>query len=121
MNNLKDMRLIYVEDEPLIALDTEIMLRDIGFDHVTLCHTFDQAMSEIESNTFDVAVLDLNLNGRNSSALAERLIAKGSQVIFTTGYSRGEELPGGIEADLIGKPFERADLETALKRATERM
>lgn len=115
-----DKKLIYVEDEPLIAMDTEMMLRDLGFESITICHTYDQAQAQIDSEKFDVAILDVNLNGKPSTPLGEKLATQGCAIIFTTGYASDGVQMASVEAQTVVKPFNLEDLGEALKNAIGR-
>ena len=54
---------LVVEDEALIGMWLEQMLMDLGCASVTIAGTVSQALELIDSEKFDAATLDLNLNG----------------------------------------------------------
>ncbi|MEQ8316320.1 MAG: chemotaxis protein CheB [Phycisphaerales bacterium] len=56
-------RLLYVEDNSVIARSMTIFLRDLGFEVVGPIATLDGAMNAVAENTLDVALLDIDLNG----------------------------------------------------------
>jgi len=60
---LSGRRVLVVEDEMLILIMIEDMLADLGCAAVTSAATVNQAIALIESQNFDVAMLDMNLNG----------------------------------------------------------
>lgn len=69
-----------------------------------------QALALIDAQIFDVAMLDMNLNGSNSYAVAEALGARGIPFVFSTGYS-GCEIRGGYrDRPVLKKPFRRKEL-----------
>ena len=61
MNDAPRRRLLIVEDEMLIAMLVEQMAQDLGYDVVGPALTVDEALSLIQRETFDCAILDMNL------------------------------------------------------------
>ena len=106
-------RLLYVEDEVIVALDVSEGLRhDLGFD-VYMAHNLATAMAHCNAMQFDCALLDMNLgNGENSMALGLMLAERGTHVVFASGYNRHEI--ARIDAfQLIEKPFLLSDIADA--------
>ena len=85
---LSGRRVLVVEDEMLILLMTEGMLADLGCESVTAAATVDQALALIDAQIFDAAILDMDLSGNKSHAVADALATHGVPFIFATGYSR---------------------------------
>jgi DNA-binding response OmpR family regulator len=86
MSALAGLSVLLLEDEFLIALEAEDMLLNLGVSKVTIASTLDDAMRLVSSQSFDVAVLDVNVNGAMSFPLAAELRQKGVPVLFATGY-----------------------------------
>ena len=108
-------RLLYVEDEVIVALDVSDGLEhDLGFD-VHMAHNLSSAMAKCEKNDYDYALLDMNLgNGENSLALGLMLAERGTHVVFASGYNRNEI--ARIDAfQLIEKPFQLSDIAAAFE------
>jgi CheY-like chemotaxis protein len=59
-------RVLVVEDEMLVMMAIEDMLADLGCTSVTAAATVDKALALIEAEEFDLAILDVNLDGRRS-------------------------------------------------------
>jgi DNA-binding response OmpR family regulator len=98
-------RILIVEDEPLIALTLEDVLRDAGYAIAGVTGKLDQALALIESGACDAAVVDANLNGISASPAAAALAARGLPFITMSGYSR-EQLEGDYPgAVFMAKPF----------------
>ena len=77
---------------------------------------FSQAMKLAESEQFDLAILDVNLDGCKSFPIAEVLARRGIRFIFSTGYgSSGIEPPYG-DRPVLTKPFDIEKLESAISR-----
>jgi DNA-binding response OmpR family regulator len=117
---LTGLSILLVEDEYLIALDAAEMLSEMGAGNVRVAGTFAEAEKCIADGGFDVAILDVNLNGQLSAPLALTLLRQGTPFVFTTGYSlRHRPLPGLEDAICVSKPYTgerlREGLETALR------
>ena len=84
---LAGLSVLVVEDQSLIALDTEDMLRRLGVKEVRLAPTIEEALHEVEIASPDIAVLDFNLGATTSELVADVLIARNIPFVFTTGYS----------------------------------
>jgi CheY-like chemotaxis protein len=79
-------RVLVVEDEMTIALLIEDMLTDLGHEVVGLAMRLPQAMELAATAIVDLAILDVNLDGRMSFPVADLLSARGVPFVFATGY-----------------------------------
>jgi CheY-like chemotaxis protein len=113
------LKVLLVEDEPIIAMTAEDMLDALGCTVVASASTLDEALAATGAGGFDLAMLDINLNGVASLAVADALKAVGTPFIFTTGY--GAEGSGSHgDVPLVTKPYRLTDLEEALGAALSR-
>lgn len=111
------MRILYLEDEAIIAMETVEVLRDLGFADIGMAYSLDVAEREVAGALPDVALLDVNLShGRTSFDLGRRLLDAGVPVIFATGYAQAS-LPADPRARIVEKPFTAPVLERALRAA----
>lgn len=78
--------ILLVEDNLLIALETEAMLGSLGADNVHVASTVSAALSYLAENRPHFAVLDYNLGRERSVPIAERLSAMQVPFVFATGY-----------------------------------
>ena len=114
------MNILIVEDESRIAKRIERMTRDIFGDALhSLNHanTLQQALSFIESNTLDLVLLDLNLNGDSGFDLLTTAVSKSFHTIIISAYK--EQAIIAFEygvLDFVPKPFNRERLEQAFNR-----
>ena len=97
------------------------MLSDLGCESVTPAATVDQAIALIDSEFFDVAMLDLNLNGIKSYAVADALAAHGIPYVFSTGYNTRAIWDGYRDRPMLKKPFKYATLEATLTQMIPRI
>ncbi|HEY3520844.1 MAG TPA: response regulator [Rhodanobacteraceae bacterium] len=113
-SGLAGCRVLVVEDEARIAALIGDTLEDIGCEVVATATRFDDALDKATSLSFDVAVLDVDLNGRPSYPIAEALDERGRAFVFATGYGAAH-LPSSLHgAPVLQKPFGRRDLERVL-------
>lgn len=119
------VRILIVEDEPLIAEDLRAHLEEIGYEVCGVCDNALDAMAEIASTKPDLLLLDINLgDGADGIQLAEKVSAKYAvPFIFVTSHSDAatlERVKALRPAGFIIKPFDenelRAQIEIALAR-----
>jgi len=114
--NLKNCRVLYVEDEPLIAMDGEAMLRDIGFTNIVTALSLDDARSALQENQFDLAIMDINLGGgQTSMPLVEVLKPLGTRIVLASGYTAEVHLG----STRVEKPFDEGSLLRAVLQAMQ--
>jgi len=112
---LRGANVLLVEDNMIIALEAEDMLRDLGAVHVALASTLVEADQLMTQQCFQFAMLDINVGRGTSFDLATKLRATGTPFIFATGY--GEEVALERREDeeiVIQKPYEREHLARAV-------
>lgn len=109
-------RILVVEDEVLVGMMIEQMLHELGHQLAALSTHLDEALRLAATATFDVALLDINLNGRQSFPVADAIRARGLPFLFATGY--GSRILGAAyrDAPVLQKPFSRDELRRALDR-----
>ncbi len=107
-------RVLVVEDEMLIGMLLEDMLTDMGHTVVAIIPRVNEALATARSEEFDIAILDVHLNGQAVFPVAEALIERGIPFVFATGYGeRG--LPEQYRSrPILQKPFAKDDLARTL-------
>ena len=111
---LSNRKVLVVEDEMMIAMLIEDMLDEFGCKLVGPATNVPRALELIGKESIAVAVLDLNLDGKDTYAIADALQRKNVPFIFATGYgSTGLRQEYGNRT-VLQKPFQARDLETAL-------
>lgn len=116
-NFCKGLRVLLVEDEAVIAMLTENMLAEMGCEDIAIAGSVAQALTAIDKNPPDLAVLDVNLRGQMVMPVAEKLSAAGIPFTFATGYGASELLAAWRRYPVIQKPFAMPELERALREA----
>jgi len=89
-------RVLIAEDEFLIAFDLEGVFQDAEVEVVGPVRTVADALA-LPLNTFDAAVLDLELEDGSVSPFALKLWEAGIRFVFATGYGR-DRLPRELES-----------------------
>jgi DNA-binding NtrC family response regulator len=112
----RGLRVLIVEDEPLVAMLLEDMLTDAGFGVSGCVSSIGQALQIVDERPgdFEFAILDVNLGGEPIFPVAEALHAAGKPFAFATGYG-----PAGLpevwrNRPTLQKPFSAADVEQVL-------
>jgi CheY-like chemotaxis protein len=117
---LSGHRVLVVEDEMMILMIIEDMLADLGCESVSAASTVDQAIALVDAQIFDAAMLDMNLDGTKSHAIADALAARGVPFIFSTGYSAHDMRDGYRDRPVLKKPFKYEELVETLTRLLAR-
>ena len=115
-----DGRLVLVvEDEFLIALDLEQLLRRRGWRVLGPAATVAEALQLLRGETPDVALLDVNLRGEPVTPVAAELRARGVPFVLASAYDRLGLLRDAVlaAAPNVGKPTDERRLLAALARA----
>jgi two-component system, OmpR family, response regulator VanR len=118
------MRVLVVEDEPLLAgavrdgLRLEAIAADVAGDG-------DTALELLRTNTYDVAVLDRDVPGPSGDDIARHVVASGSgtPILMLTAADRLDDLASGFGLgadDYLTKPFELRELVLRLRALARR-
>jgi CheY-like chemotaxis protein len=114
------MRILVVEDELMIRMLLEDMLGELGHTVAAEAARIEEALEAAKNADFDIAILDVNLNGQPISPVADALVARGMPFVFATGYGeRGLPEPYR-DRPTLKKPFQMDGLKQMLQTALER-
>lgn len=92
--SLADLKVMIVEDDYILAMDTEVALGDAGAEVVGPFPSEDLAIDAIQRETLDAAVIDLNLGFGPTFVVVEELQRSGIPFVILTGYT--EALPNEL-------------------------
>jgi CheY-like chemotaxis protein len=107
---------LIVEDDPIIAIDFEDRLLGFGVTRVRTVGSVAQALNAITARAPDFALLDVELIGEKSFAIADRLVALKIPFVFVTGYGAETGIPPQFAAcPRLQKPCSSDALEAALQ------
>ena len=108
---LAGLHILVVEDEVMVAMMLEDMLQDLGC-NVELASRIEEAWASLRKRTPDGVLLDMNVHGQKTVAIAEDLARISVPFLLVTGYGAGHGDPPVIKsAPRLQKPFDEEDLE----------
>ena len=100
-----------VEDEVMIRMMVADMLEELGYKVAAEAGDIVEAMRLAQSTEFDFAILDVNVNGKVISPVADVIKAKGRPFIFATGYGSSGLPEEYRDRPSLQKPFQIEILE----------
>ncbi|MDX8355996.1 response regulator [Sphingopyxis terrae] len=112
-------RILIIEDEPIIAMDIEMIVRDLGHDVVAVATTHAEAVAEAQTHKPGLVLADIQLadNSSGIEAVQEILTGMNVPVIFITAFP--ERLLTGDRPEpafLLTKPYQPATLRAAISQ-----
>ena len=113
------LKVLLVEDDPLICLDLEASLTELGV-IVTAASNVGKALAALDASAFDFAVLDFELGAETSEPIAQAVRARDIPFLFLSGYSehdaRFRRWPG---VRILSKPLSAARIARAIQEARQ--
>src|SRR6185437_8913724 len=109
-------RVLVVEDEMVVAMLVEDMIADLGYEVAGVVSRVDDAMALVDTDGFDLAVLDVHLNGRLIFPFADALAERHIPFLFATAYGERGIPREHSNCPVIQKPVRAEDLKRALAR-----
>ncbi len=111
-------RILFVDDDILIAMSSVDMLMDLGHE-VMEAHSGEEALKYLrDDSNFDLMITDYSMPGMNGGDLvkAARTISPSLPVLVASGYA---ELPPGsdLEVPRLGKPYTQSQLAIEIAKA----
>ncbi len=111
------MRVLLVEDEPLIAMMLEDFLDALDRQHAGTADSVAAALPMVEEGALDAAILDVNLRGGEKSfAIAEALAARNIPFVFASGGGGEDIAPEYRDRPMLPKPYTMEGVEQALAK-----
>jgi CheY-like chemotaxis protein len=111
-----------VEDEVMIRMMVADMLEELGYTIAAEAGEINEAIRLAQSTEFDLAILDVNVNGKVISPVAELIRARNRPFIFATGYGSSGLPEEYRDRPALQKPFQLETLarliDSTLKSAT---
>ncbi len=118
------MRILLVEDDPLLSESTARALRSQGW-AVDVTARGEPVPASVRADPYDIVILDVGLAGIDGFETLRRLRAQGSQlpVLMLTARDAVEDRVHGLETgadDYLVKPFAVAELVARVRSLTRR-
>jgi len=106
-----------VEDEVMIRMMVADMLEELGFTVSAEAGEIGEAIRLAQTSYFDVAILDVNVNGKVISPVADVIKARNRPFIFATGYGSSGLPEEYRDRPALQKPFQVETLSKAIEAA----
>ena len=110
-----------VEDEVMIRMMVADMLEELGHSVAAEAGEIGEAVKLAQLTEFDLAILDVNVNGKVITPVAELLASRNRPFIFATGYGSSGLPPEFRDRPALQKPFQLETLarmiDSTLKNA----
>lgn len=113
---------LIVEDEGIVAMDLRLRLEEMGYQVIGTASTGENAVSLVLAHQPDVVLMDLHLQTDMTGMEAARIIEMKTEipVVFVTAYTDNqtiEEIQRNPDFLLVMKPFNSAEIQTAIAKA----
>ncbi|SFR05163.1 HWE histidine kinase domain-containing protein [Poseidonocella sedimentorum] len=107
---------LVLEDNMIIAMDAADILTELGAQEVHTASKVSEAMELLERESIDFVLLDVNLGGETSQAVAERCAEAGIRAVLATGYGGdGEVVADFPDLEVLRKPYTADHLRYLLR------
>ncbi|WP_178130380.1 response regulator [Reyranella sp. CPCC 100927] len=120
MTGLSRCRILIVEDEILLSMALEGMLREEGCEQFAFAATVEDALGKVAEWRPDVVILDLNLQGQKSFPVADALEDHDIAFVIVSGHSRAIVPERHQQRPFIGKPFGRDEVVPLVQQLIKR-
>ena len=116
---LSGYRILVIEDEYFIARELTALLETKGAKVVGPLGNLDQALRQVARDGFEVAVVDINLQGAEGYPVADELKRQSVPFVFASAYGE-ERIPARFaDVHLWQKPFSERALVEDVRRLCE--
>ena len=115
-------RILVVEDEAIIAMDIQNILKKIGFSSSEVVHSGEESLQRVAAGRPHLVLMDIRLKGKMDGIQAARKIFDqyNIPVVYITAFgdeSTLKRVDGTARFGYITKPFEENELETTIQGA----
>ncbi len=110
-------RVLVVEDELMIRMLLEDMLSELGYTVAAEAARIEEALEAAKNADFDLAILDVNLDGQPISPVVDALVERGRPFVFATGYGERGLPEGYRDRPTLKKPFQLEGLQRMMESA----
>lgn len=111
------LKVLCLEDNPLIALHLEQMIEDFGHVFVATLESFSDLKAEFDAQPADCVLVDIDLaDGRTGIDAARWLTDRGVAALFVTGQEQLALNHGAVSVGIVAKPVQPDALRLALDR-----
>lgn len=116
MADMQGVRVLVVEDSALILMEVESAIEDAGGEVVGPATRLGQATALAETEEFDVALLDVNLDGEMTYPVADALARRAKPFVLATGYDPQTSIAAEYrDRPVLRKPYTGEGLVQVLR------
>ncbi|MDH7511578.1 MAG: response regulator [Clostridiales bacterium] len=117
-----DVKILVVEDEAIIAMDIQLILRKLGFWDSEVVYSGEESIQRVAERKPHLVLMDIKLKGKLDGIEAATHIFYDYKVpvIYITAFGDEDTLKranGSARYGFITKPFEEADLQSTIQNA----
>ncbi|WP_179377040.1 LytR/AlgR family response regulator transcription factor [Winogradskyella wichelsiae] len=120
MSNIKNIKILIVEDEILIAEHIFEILEEELFTNLRLVHDKESAKVEMSHFLPDIILMDINLDGENSGIELSKIKNDNATLIFLTGQYDASLMNKALKTNpeaYLTKPIKRLDVLASINLA----
>lgn len=119
---MNKLRILVVEDEIVIAMDLQELLEELGYEVPVIATSYNEAIAELKNTTYDLAMLDIQIEGEKSGIDIARYIniENNIPVIFLTSNTDKKTINEAVATKpsaYLVKPFNVHDLYSSIELA----
>ncbi|HEY0957639.1 MAG TPA: HWE histidine kinase domain-containing protein [Novosphingobium sp.] len=108
---------LVVEDNMIIAMEAEDILREMGCDDCHVAGSVKNALAILADQEIAFALLDIDLGTETSEEIADALQSRGIPFVFASGYGEYPEFGDSFRTiPIVAKPYSRDDISAAIVR-----
>ena len=120
------IKILIVEDETIVALDTQSTLIKLGYEVTDIVTSYEEALLSFSKNKPDIILMDIFLKNSLSGIDIAKKINENSNtaIIFMSAYCDDETLDKAAKIEpfaYLVKPFNRNDLKSSMNIATYKL
>ena len=118
--------ILIVEDEPIVARDLQLTLRDVGFDAYAIAHSGDDAIKRASERCPDLVLMDIRIRGSLDGIQTAEILRQrfGVSVVYLTAHADDATIERASGTDPYGyllKPIKAEELRSAVNIAVRRI
>ena len=116
---MNELKIMIVEDEPIVALDIERTLVALGYNVIDNVTNYEDTLSSIDKEVPDIIFMDISLcDSKNGIQLAKKIKqTKDISIIYLTAFSDDDTMEQAIATNPVSyilKPFKREELKSSI-------
>jgi DNA-binding response OmpR family regulator len=115
------VRILVVEDHPPLGVFIKKSLENAGYVGLGPALSYAEAMETAQNLQFDLAIIDLLLEGEEASNIADRVVERGIPCIFMSGHPRSRLPERFRDFPFLRKPFAMDALVNAVRAVEPRL